>query len=35
MSVKLDRINTAFVEKISEILHDDVKDKVVKKYLTL
>ena len=30
MSVKLDRINTAFVEKISEILHDDVKDKDVK-----
>lgn len=30
MSVKLDRLNTAFVEKISEILHDDVKDNNVK-----
>ncbi len=27
MSIKLDRINTSFVEKISEILHDDIKDK--------
>ena len=30
MSVKLDRLNTAFVEKISEIVHDDVKDNDVK-----
>ena len=30
MSVKLDRLNTAFVEKISEIIHDDVKDNDVK-----
>ncbi len=30
MSVKIDRLNTAFVEKISEILHDEVKDKDVK-----
>ena len=26
MNVKLARLNTAFVEKISEILHDDIKD---------
>ena len=30
MSVKLDRLNTAFVEKISEIIHDDVKNNDVK-----
>ena len=30
MSVKIDRLNTAFVEKISEIIHDDVKDNNVK-----
>ena len=30
MSVKLDRLNTAFVEKISEIIHDEVKDSDVK-----
>ncbi len=30
MSVKIDRLNTAFVEKISEILHDEVKDSNVK-----
>lgn len=30
MSVKLDRLNTAFVEKISEIIHDEVKDNNVK-----
>ena len=30
MSVKLDRLNNAFVEKISEIIHDEVKDKDVK-----
>ena len=30
MSVKLDRLNTAFVEKISEIIHDEVKDNDVK-----
>lgn len=29
MSIKLDRINTSFVEKISEILHDDIKDKTI------
>lgn len=27
MSVKIDRLNNTFVEKISEILHDDIKDK--------
>ena len=27
MSVKIDRLNNAFVEKISEVLHDDIKDK--------
>lgn len=26
MSVKMDRLNTAFVEKISEIIYHDVKD---------
>ena len=30
MSVKIDRLNTAFVEKISQIIHDEVKDKKVK-----
>ena len=30
MSVKIDRLNTAFVEKISEIIHNDVKDNDVK-----
>ena len=30
MSVKLDRLNNAFVEKISEIIHDEVKDQNVK-----
>lgn len=30
MSVKIDRLNTSFVEKISEIIHDEVKDKNVK-----
>ncbi len=30
MSVKIDRLNNAFVEKISEILHDEVKDSAVK-----
>lgn len=30
MSIKMDRLNTLFVEKISEILHNDVKDKNVK-----
>ena len=30
MSVKIDRLNNAFVEKISEIIHDEVKDKDVK-----
>ena len=26
MNVKLERFNTAFVEKISEIIHNDIKD---------
>ena len=30
MNVKIDRLNTAFVEKTSEIIHNDVKDKDVK-----
>lgn len=30
MSVKLDRLNNAFVEKISEIIHEEVKDQNVK-----
>lgn len=30
MSVKIERLNNSFVEKISEILHNDVKDKNVK-----
>ena len=30
MSIKLDRLNNAFVEKISEIIHDEVKDNNVK-----
>ena len=30
MSIKLDRLNNAFVEKISEIIHDEVKDNDVK-----
>ena len=30
MNVKIDRLNNAFVEKISEIIHDDVKDSNVK-----
>lgn len=29
MSVKLDRLNNSFMEKISEIIHEDVKDKDV------
>ena len=29
-NIKLDRLNTAFVEKISEIIHNDVKDSDVK-----
>ena len=27
MSVKIDRLNNEYVEKISEIIHDEVKDK--------
>ena len=27
MNVKIDRLNTAFVEKISEIIHNEIKDK--------
>ena len=30
MSIKIDRLNNSFMEKISEILHNDVKDKNVK-----
>ena len=30
MSVKIDRLNNAFVEKISEIIHDEVKDRDAK-----
>ncbi len=30
MSVKIDRLNNAFVEKISEIIHNEVKDSDVK-----
>ncbi len=30
MSVKIDRLNNSFVENISEIIHDDIKDKDVK-----
>ncbi len=30
MSVKIDRLNTAFANKISEIIHNDVKDDDVK-----
>ena len=30
MSVKLERLNNTFVEKISEILHDEVKEKEAK-----
>lgn len=29
MSIKMDRINNSFVEKISEILHNDIKDKAI------
>ena len=30
MSIKIDRLNNAFIEKISEIIHDEVKDNDVK-----
>ena len=30
MSVKIDRLNNTFVEKISEIIHDEVKDNDIK-----
>jgi len=30
MSVKMDRLNTSFVEKISQIIHDEVKDNDIK-----
>ena len=30
MSVKIDRLNNTFVERISEILHEEVKDAAVK-----
>ncbi len=29
MSIKIDRLNTSFVEKISEVLHNDIKDKTI------
>ena len=29
MSIKIDRLNNSFVEKISEVLHNDIKDKTV------
>lgn len=29
MSIKIDRLNNSFVEKISEVLHNDIKDKNV------
>lgn len=29
MSVKLDRLNNTFVEKISEIIHNDIKNKEI------
>ena len=29
MSIKIDRLNNSFVEKISEVLHNDIKDKIV------
>ena len=30
MNVKIDRLNNAFVEKISEIIHDEIKDTDIK-----
>ena len=30
MSIKIERLNNSFIEKISEILHEDVKDRDVK-----
>ena len=30
MSVKMERLNTAFLEKISEIIHNDIKDDSIK-----
>ena len=30
MSIKLDRLNNSFIESISKIIHNDVKDKNVK-----
>ena len=30
MSIKLERLNTAFVESISKIIHDDIKDSDVR-----
>ena len=30
MSVKIDRLNNTFVEKISEIIHDEIKDSSIK-----
>lgn len=30
MSIKMERLNTAFLEKISEIIHNDIKDEDIK-----
>lgn len=30
MSVKIDRLNNAFIEKISEIIHNEIKDNDIK-----
>ena len=30
MSVKIERLNNSFLEKISEIIHRDIKDEVIK-----
>ena len=30
MSVKIERLNNAFLEKISEIIHRDIKDEIIK-----
>ncbi len=30
MNVKIDRLNNSFVQKISEIIHDEIKDRNVK-----
>jgi len=30
MSVKIERLNNAFLEKISEIIHRDIKNEIIK-----